>query len=217
MRPPSAADPTVGTGHAHGQRDWLRRYVDKVIIHPNRPGIPRHWFDPAIVEVIPGPWWTAGRAPAPRPLPWSAPRGAAPALRLPGCGGVHDARLLPPAQPPPVGSREGRAPGRVGPGTERPPGPPRPGHRPRGCDLPGCGKPHEGHGLCNMHGLRAQTAERNGTPDGTVADPAAQAPPAEGKRGEPGHTRPHRVTRGPTCPDRAQAGRPPPLRRASAT
>ena len=43
------------------QREWLRRYVDAVIIHPMRPGAR---FDPGTVQVVPGSWWRGWRKPA---------------------------------------------------------------------------------------------------------------------------------------------------------
>ena len=184
----AAAPPADGDGgidwdaaSPEAQRDWLRRYVAKVIIRPNRPGVPRHWFDPlATVEVIPGPWWTGTRQPAARPPRPVRPPAAPPrSCDLPGCGHVHEANGLCHLH----NRRQWeaaprRAPGRLGPLPAPHRGRPAPGTPPRSCDLPGCGRPHEARGLCNGHGQRAKAAEPGRAPRGlgSFADPAAEAP-----------------------------------------
>ena len=53
-------------------------------------------------------------------------------------------------------------------------GRPAPGTPPRTCDLPGCGRPHDCGGLCNMHAIRRARAARDGHPgqwDPTPAPP----------------------------------------------
>ena len=83
------------------RREWLARYVGRVVIHPAGMG---HRFDPATVEVVPGAWWQHPGHPG-RPEPPAAVARAtapAPAVRitqprtctLPGCGRDHSAHGL---------------------------------------------------------------------------------------------------------------------------
>ncbi len=152
------------------RRDWLRRYVARVVISPRRPGPPQR-FDPAVIEVIPGPWWTAPGHPG--YPPYTAP--AAPPKAPPrpcdlaeshGCDRPHEGRGLCRLH-----NRRRWEAERAGhpDDWDRSPlphrGKPAPGTPPRLCDLPGCGRPHEGHGLCNGHLLRQRTAAAKGTPD----------------------------------------------------
>ena len=153
-----------------------------MIIRPNPPGLPPQWFDPlALVEVIPGPWWTGDGHPGYPAAVVSRPPAAPPRFcELPDCGRLHDANGLchlherrrweaERAGHPDVWDRS--------PLPHR--GRPAPGAPPRLCDLAGCGNPHEGHGLCTGHNQRKRTAERKGTPDAWDRSPI---PPRKPRR-----------------------------------
>ena len=162
------------------KRDWLRRYVDRVIIHPNPAGLPRHWFDPiALVEVIPGRWWTGPGHPGYPPATVIRPPKAPPRFcDLPGCGEPHEAHGLCKLH-----NRRRWEAARAGHPDEWDPGPsshrgrPAPGAPPRVCDLPGCGEPHDAGGLCNKHAIRQRKAARAGHPDDWDRTPAPRRRP----------------------------------------
>ena len=141
-----------------------------MIIRPRWPGVPPQWFDPETVEVIPGPWWTGDGHPGypPHDPPHGAPK-APPRpcdLAAEGCDRPHEGHGLCRLH-----NRRRWEAARAGhPDVwDRSPAPhrgrPAPGTPPRTCDLPGCGRPHEAHGLCNGHGQRKAAAARTGNPD----------------------------------------------------
>ena len=71
------------------RRDWLRAYVDRVIIHPTRKGMAA--LDLAAIEVVPGPWAAGVEVPGPAG-PLLLPRAISRPPRtceLPGCGRPH--------------------------------------------------------------------------------------------------------------------------------
>ena len=185
------------------QRDWLRAYVDRVIIHPTRKGMAA--LDLAAIEVVPGKWADGMQVTQPD-VPLLVPRAIAAAPRtcdLPGCGGAH--RYGPPGE----GLcgmhriRQLRAAGRAakygtdpddwdrspagrrgfsgGRGARRGPAPYDGGEcsarTPSDCD-----RPVQAVGLCNMHRQRKDRAARAGHPDDWDRSPrpvtGMAAPPA---------------------------------------
>ncbi len=158
------------------RRDWLARYVARVVIHPTRKGMAA--FDLAAIEVIPGPWADGLEVTRP-PGPVLVPRAQSRPPRtceLPGCGrphrhgglcGMHRRRQLAAiAAGNPDGwdwspdSRQGSKPVRG-----------------RKCDLPGCGGPHSAGGLCRLHWVRKRKAEAAGRPDDWDRSPELIGPP----------------------------------------
>jgi site-specific DNA recombinase len=89
---------------AEERREWLARYVDRVIVRPAGKG--KRAFDPDTIDVIPGDWWAGTKSAHPGyPSPPAAVAGAAapaPTVKittpklcgLPGCGEPHSAHGL---------------------------------------------------------------------------------------------------------------------------